>query len=116
MYTFGAENHHTRTLMHVFLYLQAAGDPSQAFVNSLLFCVFDKSVRRYLCHGEQIKSVDKEEVTDTERTTLIRNEDKVGVPKQLINNVYGTGTSSSTSLWSRLSELGHMADTRPSQI
>ena len=31
--------------MEVFLYLQAIGDPAQAFCNFLLFCVFDKTVR-----------------------------------------------------------------------
>ncbi|KAH3824085.1 hypothetical protein DPMN_125913 [Dreissena polymorpha] len=30
---------------HVLLYLQAFGDPSQAFFNCILFCLFDKEVR-----------------------------------------------------------------------
>ena len=31
--------------MYALLYLQALGDPAQAFCNFLLFCVFDKTVR-----------------------------------------------------------------------
>lgn len=31
---------------HVLQYFQAAGDPSQAFCNFILFCVLDKQVRR----------------------------------------------------------------------
>ena len=34
--------------MEVLLYLQAVGDPLQAFCNSILFCICDKTVRREL--------------------------------------------------------------------
>ena len=31
--------------MYALLYMQALGDPAQAFCNFLLFCVFDETVR-----------------------------------------------------------------------
>ena len=34
--------------MEAFRYLQALGDPAQAFCNFLLLCVFDKTVRQQM--------------------------------------------------------------------
>ena len=34
--------------MEAFLYLQALGDPAQAFCNFLLLCVFDETVRQQM--------------------------------------------------------------------
>ena len=35
--------------MKVLLHLQAVGDPAQAFCNSILFCVCDRTVRKKIC-------------------------------------------------------------------
>lgn len=44
----GNPNDNLKDADNVLEYFQAAGDPSQAFCNCLLFCVFDKKVRQHI--------------------------------------------------------------------
>lgn len=55
-------------ISHVFMYLQAFGDPGQAFCNAVLFCLLDKTVRVYIvemlkkcCRNPQNLSTDGEQ-------------------------------------------------------
>jgi len=60
------ESDNNELVDNIYLYLQAIGDPSQAFWNCLLFCVFDKTVRNKLklcCTNCQINDHDEEETS-----------------------------------------------------
>jgi len=61
----------------VLVYFQAAGDPSQAFCNAILFCVMDKEVRRNLvrmCKREEKATDVRDNIS--EQKPLITDEQK----------------------------------------
>ena len=59
-------------ISNVFMYMQAIGDPGQAFCNFILFCVLDKTVRDHTfhtcCDSRRTGSL------PDERTSLVRDE------------------------------------------
>lgn len=57
--------------MYALLYLQALGDPAQAFCNFLLFCVFDKTVRTKMIQKMKCSKTTFEEAEDEEDIRLL---------------------------------------------
>ena len=72
--------------MYALLYMQALGDPAQAFCNFLLFCVFDETVRinmlkKMLCRNRE--TYDK--TPDDREELLLQHSGSYD-----INNSYGS--------------------------
>ena len=70
--------------MEAFRYLQALGDPAQAFCNFLLLCVFDKTVRQQMIR--KFKNWGDKEGDESEKQLVYSSESEK--PTQTYKSIY----------------------------